>query len=106
MRRSEKAVALTEILLRRFRAYQNLGLGGFRSHAPAFSQQRCIDAERGYGIGLAEALPQGPFDLVLLAVPHQTYLDLGDEALRGLVAEGGMLADLKGVLNGRADWSL
>ena len=64
------------------------------------------EAEHEYGIGLAEALPQGPFDLVLLAVPHQTYLDLGNEALRGLLAEGGTLADLKGVLNGRADWTL
>lgn len=64
------------------------------------------EAEHEYGISLAEALPQGPFDLVLLAVPHRTYLDLGEQALRGLLAPGGSLADLKGVLEGRADWSL
>ena len=57
-------------------------------------------------VTLAEALPQGPFDMVLLAVPHQAYLDLGDEALRGLLTEAGTLADLKGVLNGSADWTL
>ncbi|WP_374588269.1 hypothetical protein [Novosphingobium sp.] len=57
-------------------------------------------------LSLAEALPQGAFDLVLLAVPHRTYLDLGEQALRGLLAPGGSLADLKGVLEGRADWSL
>ena len=64
------------------------------------------EAEHEYGIALAEALPQGPFDMVLLAVPHRVYLDLGVDALRGLVAPGGTLADLKGVLAGRADWSL
>ena len=64
------------------------------------------EAEHEYGISLAEALPQGQFDLVLLAVPHRTYLDLGEQALRGLLAPGGALADLKGVLEGRADWSL
>ena len=64
------------------------------------------EAEAEYGIALAEALPQGPFDLVVLAVAHQDYLDLGPAALRALVAEGGTLADLKGVLGDHADWTL
>ena len=46
------------------------------------------------------------YDLVLLAVPHREYLALGNAALRGLVAEGGLLADLKGALGSSADWRL
>lgn len=85
-------------------------------HSPPYTSLDTVSASKRlappfstapvYGIGLAEALPQGPFDMVLLAVPHQAYLDLGDEALRGLLTEGGTLADLKGVLNGSADWTL
>jgi UDP-N-acetyl-D-galactosamine dehydrogenase len=41
-----------------------------------------------------------------LAVPHQAYLALGEDAIAALVAPGGTLADLKGVLNGKADWKL
>ena len=43
MRRPEKAGVLIEIWLRRFRAYQNLGLGGFRSHTP------CVFAATAHG---------------------------------------------------------
>ena len=46
------------------------------------------------------------YDLVLLAVPHREYIAMGGAALRGLVAPGGSLADLKGVLGGAADWTL
>jgi len=46
------------------------------------------------------------YDLVLLAVSHREYLALGADKLRALVAEGGMLADLKGALGGAADWTL
>lgn len=46
------------------------------------------------------------YDLVLLAVPHKAYLDMGSRAIRALVAPGGTLADLKGVLGSEADWRL
>lgn len=46
------------------------------------------------------------YDLVLLAVPHKAYLDMGSTAIRALVAPGGTLADLKGVLGSEADWRL
>jgi UDP-N-acetyl-D-galactosamine dehydrogenase len=42
----------------------------------------------------------------VLAVPHQAYLALGEDAIAALVAPGGTLADLKGILNGKADWKL
>jgi len=65
------------------------------------------EARHEYGLGLsADALDSGSHDLVLLAVPHREYLTLGADALRALVAAGGTLADLKGVLGGAADWSL
>ena len=64
------------------------------------------EAQHEYGLTLdADALGKR-YDLVVLAVPHAEYLEMGYEKLRGLVAEGGMLADLKGALGGAADWTL
>ena len=64
------------------------------------------EAQHEYSLTLdAEAL-EGTYDLVLLAVPHRAYRDMGSEALRQLLAEGGTLADLKGTLDGQADWTL
>jgi UDP-N-acetyl-D-galactosamine dehydrogenase len=64
------------------------------------------EARHEYGVELVPELPSGPFDLVLLAVPHGDYLALGLDALRGMLSPGGTLADLKGVFGGKADWSL
>jgi UDP-N-acetyl-D-glucosamine/UDP-N-acetyl-D-galactosamine dehydrogenase len=64
------------------------------------------EAEHEYGLTLAPGAPTGRHDIVLLAVPHREYLALGASALRPLVAEGGMLADLKGSLGKAADWTL
>ncbi|MFN3946374.1 MAG: nucleotide sugar dehydrogenase [Allosphingosinicella sp.] len=35
------------------------------------------------------------YDTVVVAVPHAAYAELGDERLRGMLNEGGLLADLK-----------
>ncbi len=64
------------------------------------------EAMHEYGIPLAADAMDRRYDLVLLAVPHREYLALGEEALRALVDSGGTLADLKGVLGGKADWAL
>ena len=64
------------------------------------------EALHEYGLDVAGGAPSGSHDLVLLAVPHREYLALGAPALRALVAEGGTLADLKGALDGAADWTL
>ena len=64
------------------------------------------EAHHEYGLSLAEGAPSGSHDLVLLAVPHREYLAMGAGKLRGLLAEGGVLADLKGALGGAADWTL
>ncbi|WP_294060894.1 nucleotide sugar dehydrogenase [Sphingomonas sp.] len=49
----------------------------------------------------ADALDR-TYDLVVCAVAHDAYRGIADEALAGLVAEGGLLADLKGVWRDRA----
>jgi len=63
------------------------------------------EARHEYGLAVESGEPAGSYDLVVLAVPHRHYLALAPSALRALVAEGGTLADLKGVLEG-ADWTL
>ena len=63
------------------------------------------EALHEYGITLSSGEPAGLHDLVVLAVPHRDYLTAGAK-LRGLLAPGGKLADLKGVLGDAADWTL
>ena len=64
------------------------------------------EAHHEYGLVLNASFPEETFDLVLLAVPHRAYLEMGASRLRALVAPGGTLADLKGALGGDADWTL
>lgn len=59
-----------------------------------------------YGLHLAGDAFEQAYDLVFLAVPHQYYLSAGADRIAALVAPGGTLADLKGVLGERADWKL
>ncbi|OYW48405.1 MAG: UDP-N-acetyl-D-galactosamine dehydrogenase [Novosphingobium sp. 28-62-57] len=59
-----------------------------------------------YGLHLAGDAFEQSYDLVFLAVPHKYYLAAGAERIAALVAPGGTLADLKGVLGARADWRL
>lgn len=59
-----------------------------------------------YGIELAGDAFEQTFDLVFLAVPHKYYLAAGADRIAALLAPGGTLADLKGVLGERADWKL
>ncbi len=72
---------------------------------------RAEDVERSHGLTL-KALGGEPYDLVIGAVAHDSYRDLGAEELALLVAAGGTLADLKGMWRGlRLDpsidrWSL
>jgi UDP-N-acetyl-D-galactosamine dehydrogenase len=64
------------------------------------------EAEHEYGITLDGCALEESYDVVLLAVPHRAYLERGADELRSLVKEGGILADLKGALDGAADWTL
>jgi UDP-N-acetyl-D-galactosamine dehydrogenase len=54
------------------------------------------EIEREHGLKVTQ--PDGKsYDLVVGAVAHHHYRELDDEKLRGLVAPGGTLADLKGM---------
>ncbi|WP_082356294.1 nucleotide sugar dehydrogenase [Novosphingobium sp. AAP83] len=59
-----------------------------------------------YGLTLAGDAFEQAYDIVFLAVPHQYYLAAGADKIAALVAKGGTLADLKGVLGDKADWKL
>jgi UDP-N-acetyl-D-galactosamine dehydrogenase len=59
------------------------------------------EARHEYGLDLAPAALDERYDLVVVAVPHQDYATLTDSRLAGLVAEGGLLADLKNLYGGR-----
>ncbi len=64
------------------------------------------EAHHEYGITLDDNALSRTYDMVLLAVPHREYLEMGHERFRELNKSGGTLADLKGVLGGAADWTL
>jgi UDP-N-acetyl-D-galactosamine dehydrogenase len=58
------------------------------------------EVEREHQLRIIE--PNGErFDVVVGAVAHQAYRDLADDRLAAIVADGGMLADLKGMWRGR-----
>jgi UDP-N-acetyl-D-galactosamine dehydrogenase len=69
------------------------------------------EAQHEYGIALAPDAFEGTYDLVLVAVAHESYAALSDDQLSGLLADGGLLADLKNLyarrpLNGVNRWTL
>ncbi|HEX8620991.1 MAG TPA: nucleotide sugar dehydrogenase [Allosphingosinicella sp.] len=60
------------------------------------------EARHEYGVELAANALDSRYDLVVVAVPHRDYAGLDDKRLAGLVAEGGLLADLKNLYGDRA----
>ena len=64
------------------------------------------EAMHEYGIPLVADPFRKKYDMVLLAVSHSLYAEMGAGALRALVKKGGTLADLKGALGEAADWRL
>jgi UDP-N-acetyl-D-glucosamine/UDP-N-acetyl-D-galactosamine dehydrogenase len=69
------------------------------------------EARHEYGLDVAADALDRSYDLVFVAVPHAAYAGLDDAKLAGLVAEGGLLADLKNLYKGRdlpgvARWTL
>jgi len=59
------------------------------------------EARHEYGIDLAANAFDSRYDLVFVAVPHAAYGELDDGRVAGLVAKGGLLADLKNLYKGR-----
>ena len=64
------------------------------------------EAQHEYGLTLDDGALDRTYDLVLLAVPHREYLDMGRDRFRALTTADGIVADLKGALGGHADWTL
>ena len=60
------------------------------------------EAMHEYGVELATNGLSGRYDMVVVAVPHAAYGALPDEIVAGLVAEDGLLADLKNLYAARA----
>jgi UDP-N-acetyl-D-galactosamine dehydrogenase len=58
------------------------------------------EAARDYGRAPI-AIGDANYDLVVAAVAHDEYRALSPDTLAGMVAEGGTLADLKGIWRGR-----
>lgn len=69
------------------------------------------EAQHEYALELDARALEGRYDLVVLAVPHQAYGELDERAIAALVADDGLLADLKNLYGDRAlpgvrRWSL
>ena len=58
------------------------------------------EVDHEYGLRLDPAALERQYDLVVLAVPHRVYRDMGANALTGLVTDGGCFADLKNCFPG------
>ena len=61
-----------------------------------FERMYLYTAEKEYGISVVGQVPADKFDAVILAVAHKEFLDLD---VRSLVREGGVVYDVKGVLD-------
>jgi UDP-N-acetyl-D-galactosamine dehydrogenase len=59
------------------------------------------EARHEYGLDVAADALERRYDLVVVAVPHAEYAKLPDAVVAGLVAEGGLLADLKNLYRDR-----
>ena len=55
-------------------------------------------AKHEYGLTLTNELPHGPFDAIILAVKHEAIAKLGEAGIKALLAPGGLIYDLKGIL--------
>lgn len=68
-----------------------------------------IELMREYGFGLAEKIGKG-YDAVVVAVNHKEYLSLDEAFYKSILAEGGILVDVKGFLKNKIKnltyWSL
>ncbi|MFC2101567.1 nucleotide sugar dehydrogenase [Bacteroidota bacterium] len=62
-----------------------------------------------YGYGLAETI-RNDYDVVIVAVSHQPYLELTEEAFKSMMNDQGILIDVKGIFRNRVKdlvyWSL
>lgn len=67
------------------------------------------EVERAYGFSLVSK-PEGPYDAIIVAVPHSPYLSLTEDYFLSLASDKPVLGDLKGLYRGHIHqmiyWSL
>ena len=67
------------------------------------------ELQREYGFGLTKELSEN-YDAVIVAVPHNDYLDMDNAAFCKITNDGAMVADLKGIFRNKVSerkyWSL
>jgi UDP-N-acetyl-D-glucosamine/UDP-N-acetyl-D-galactosamine dehydrogenase len=56
------------------------------------------EVEHEYNIKLAETMPVGPFDAIVLAVKHDEIASIPEADFRAKLVPGGLLYDMKYVL--------
>jgi UDP-N-acetyl-D-glucosamine/UDP-N-acetyl-D-galactosamine dehydrogenase len=56
------------------------------------------DVLHEYALNIQTAIPAGPFDAVVLAVRHDSFVELGATKIRNLLVPGGLLYDIKEVM--------
>ncbi len=61
------------------------------------------EAQHEFGVALAPLEQMTDLDALIVAVPHQAYRDLGTAALAAMVRPGGVVLDVKSMLDTR-DW--
>ena len=67
------------------------------------------ELQHEYGFGLTKDLADN-YDAVIVAVPHNDYLDMDDAAFCNITNDGAIIADLKGIFRNKVSerkyWSL
>jgi len=55
-------------------------------------------AKHEYGIDIINEMPEAQFNAIVLAVRHAPIAELGESGIKALLAPGGLIYDLKGIL--------
>jgi UDP-N-acetyl-D-galactosamine dehydrogenase len=58
------------------------------------------EVKHEYGYGLVQN-PKGPYSAVFVAVSHRSFVEMTEADFAELLANGGILADLKGLFRNR-----
>jgi UDP-N-acetyl-D-glucosamine/UDP-N-acetyl-D-galactosamine dehydrogenase len=76
-----------------------LELRDFAAEVVVYDPLADIDlASHEYGLTLTHELPRGPFNAIVLAVKHDQIVSLGEAGIKALLAPGGLIYDVQGIL--------
>ena len=74
-------------------------LGDFVAEVVVYDPMADVQlAKHEYDLTLTDKLPHGPFDAIVLAVKNDPIAKLGEAGIKALLAPGGLIYDLKGIL--------